>query len=122
MSITQNLYDCFGPDVQDKDIAAALWFFSDREIEKIFKQAKKDNARACRRFLSARQAADKEFGSGWRVVITDLRRDQKLERDLEKLGLPSGRDEFISYWIVPASRMTAVEILQSGLLNEEETA
>ena len=121
MSITQKLYDCFDPDVQDKDIAAALWFFSDREIEKIFKQAKKDNARACRRFLSARQAADKEFGSGWRVAITDLRRDQKLERDLEKLGLPSGRDEFISYWIVPASRMRAVEILQFGLLNEDET-
>ena len=37
-----------------------------------------------------------------------------IEHDLEKLGLSSGRDEFINYWIVPASKMKTVEILQSG--------
>jgi len=78
VSITQKLYDCFGPDVQDKDIAAALWHFSPYELEEIFEHAKRDIAEACRQFLSARDAADQEFGKGWRVVTTDLRRDRKL--------------------------------------------
>jgi|GEM_PF-4565201 len=61
MSLEQRIYDAFGPDVRDRDIAAALWHFTPEELEAIIEEAD------CSKFLSALQAADQEFGPGWRI-------------------------------------------------------
>jgi len=61
VTLEQRIYDAFGPDVQDRDIAAAAWYFEPEELEAILEEAD------CAKFLSALRAADQEFGPGWRI-------------------------------------------------------
>jgi hypothetical protein len=100
MTWTRRIYDTFGPDVQDRDIVAALWHYTEEELDAIIQLAATDIVAACRQFLAAREAADREFGPGWSVIETNYR-DAKA-RNLEARGLRCERDGTVMYWIVSA--------------------
>jgi len=101
MTWTQKFYDVFGPEVTGRDIAAALWHFTPQELEATLEKAKEDNQAACSEFLSARQAADAEFGPGWRVIETDKYYDKYLNREFEQAGYAYGEDLYSVYWLIP---------------------
>jgi len=56
MTWEQKIYDAFGPEVTDRDIEAALAYYSEEELEDLLEQARQDIKSACERFLSARSA------------------------------------------------------------------
>jgi hypothetical protein len=113
MSLLQEIYTSFGPDVTDKDIAAALWHYSRDELEQLFELAETDGAEATSRFLAAREVADDEFGPGWDVEVTDPRRwpdHRGREADFEQLGLRYGEADGLKFWLLPAD---AIEVADS---------
>ena len=103
MTITPSPYswaggiiEAFGPDVQEKDIAAVLWYYNTEDLRKILRLAETD------KLLEARRAADHKFGKNWKVKVVYYR-DRKKIRLLEKRpGLICTGDGILQYWIIPA--------------------
>jgi len=97
------IIEAFGPDVQEKDIAAALWYYTREDLQKILWLAESNLPAATDELLEARRAADQKFGEGWKVRALYYR-DRKNIRPLEKRGLTCEQDGILQYWIIPTRR------------------
>ena len=102
-SFAGEIVEAFGPEVQEKDIAAALWYYTREDLKKILRLAETNIAAATDELLEARRVADQEFGEGWKVKVLYYR-DRKNIRPLEKRGLIYGDNGILQYWIIPARR------------------
>jgi len=94
------IIEAFGSSVQEKDIAAALWYYTREDLQKILRLSERDIATATDQILEARRAADQKFGSGWKVRVTYYK-DRKKIRPLEKRGLICENDGVLLYWFIP---------------------
>lgn len=97
------IVEVFGQDVPEKNIAAALWYYTKESLEKILSRAKSNVIAAADALLEARRAADQEFGKDWKVKALYYR-DRKKIRPLEKRGLICENDGILQYWFIPARK------------------